>query len=122
MSGLRSHNPYLCFDMALETDNQDNDKQNASLSGGRHLLRWAFIRVVHLAIFFFSLFCSFMLRYDFRVFPNEGETDWLGRFFLPVFVFIVIMKYFVFRYFGLFFRGFRRTISPGFLSRCHILS
>ena len=93
--------------MAVETDNQNDEKQTPA--GGRHLIRWAFIRVVHLAIFFFSLFFSFMLRYDFRVFPKEGETDWLFRYF-PVVIFIVIMKYFVFRYFGLY-RGWWRYVG-----------
>ncbi len=77
---------------------------------GIGVLRWTFIRAVHLAIFFFSLFCSFMLRFDFRVLPQEGKTDWLNQFFLPLFIVIVVMKFFVFRHYGLY-RGWWRYVG-----------
>ena len=73
-------------------------------------MRWIIIRAAHLAIFFLSLFCSFMLRYDFRVLWQADEVDWLGRFFLPVFPLIIVMKFFVFHYFGLY-RGWWRYVG-----------
>ncbi len=67
-------------------------------------LRWIFIRVVHLGIFFFSLFGAFLLRFDFSI------GDWWQKYFFPVFWFIVAMKFFVFRHYGLY-RGWWRYVG-----------
>ncbi len=76
-----------------------NQKTDARLpkskQRGATTLRWIFIRVVHLAIFFFSLFGAFLLRFDFSV------GNWWGLHFFPVFWFIVVMKFLVFRHYGL---------------------
>ena len=68
------------------------------------ILRWIFIRVVHLGIFFFSLFGAFLLRFDFSV------GDWWQKHFFPMFWFIVAMKFFVFRHYGLY-RGWWRYVG-----------
>ncbi len=74
--------------------------------------RWIFIRAVHLGIFFFSLFGAFLLRFDFswKPDPDMGRPDWWGQHFFPVFWFIVAMKFFVFRHYGLY-RGWWRYVG-----------
>ena len=79
---------------------------------GTVALRSLFIRVVHLAIFSFSLFGAFLLRFDFSWVPDpgSGRPDWWTLHFFPVCWFIVAMKFFVFQYFGLY-RGWWRYVG-----------
>jgi len=74
--------------------------------------RWIFIRGIHLAIFSFSLFGAFLLRFDFswKPDPEMGRPDWWTLHFFPIFWFIVAMKFFVFQYFGLY-RGWWRYVG-----------
>ena len=75
-------------------------------------LRWLFIRVVHLAIFFLSLFGAFLLRFDFSWKPNLdiGRPDWWELYFKPTVILIVVMKFFVFQHHGLY-RGWLRYVG-----------
>ena len=75
-------------------------------------VRWIFIRGVHLAIFWFSLFGAFLLRFDFSWVPDPdmGRPDWWVLHFFPVVWFIVPMKFLVFQHFGLY-RGWWRYVG-----------
>ena len=71
-----------------------------------------FIRAVHLAIFWVSLFGAFLLRFDFSTIPDKdmGRPNWWALHFFPVVWFIVPMKFLVFQHFGLY-RGWWRYVG-----------
>ena len=93
------------------TEQVDSALTPPSTRKGIATVRWLFIRGIHLAIFSFSLFGAFLLRWDFSWVPDPGgRPDWLAEHFLPIFWFIVPMKFFVFQYFGLY-RGWWRYVG-----------
>ena len=65
-----------------------------------------------MAIFTFSLFGAFLLRFDFSTVPDPdaGRPDWWVGHFFPVVWFIVPMKFLVFQHFGLY-RGWWRYVG-----------
>lgn len=91
-----------------QNDHHELDKRRERLV----VVRWIFIRVVHLAIFGFSLFGAFLLRFDFSTVPDPdaGRPDWWAAHFFPVVWFVVPMKFLVFQYFGLY-RGWWRYVG-----------
>ena len=99
--------------MCAKESQQENEASIAKPERKRAVaLRWVFIRAVHLAIFFLSLFGAFLLRFDFSTVPDRdmGRPDWWALHFFPVVWFIVPMKFFVFRYYGLY-RGWWRYVG-----------